>query len=93
MIGDNVAILIPVTYEFRLGSVEALGESLSITPYLGAGVGIATGGGDGDDDDDNGDDDDDDDDTQVGFLLTGGVDVPLGERFTATGWCECTICR
>ena len=67
VIVDDPTVLIPITYDFNLRSKEALGETFSIVPYLGGGVGIKTG-----------------EDASVGFLLTGGLDVPLSSRFTAT---------
>lgn len=63
---DDPAVLIPITYDFNLRTREALGETVSIVPYLGGGIGIKTG-----------------EDSSVGFLLTGGLDVPLGSQFTA----------
>ena len=81
-IGDNTVFLIPLTYDFNLQSAEAFDKRLSIAPYLGAGVAISTGV----DDDDEVDvfEDDDDDDGDVGPMITGGVDFPLSDRFTAT---------
>lgn len=63
---DDPAVLIPITYDFNLRTREALGDTFSIVPYLGGGIGIKTG-----------------EDSSVGFLLTGGLDVPLGSQFTA----------
>lgn len=66
--GDNTAILIPVTYDFSLESVDdPFSEPLAIAPYVGAGVAIKTN-----------------DDAAVAFLLSGGVDFPLTPQFTAT---------
>lgn len=79
MVGDNTTVLVPITYDFSFRTAETLEQTFSIAPYVGAGVGIATGG---DEDDDNGGDDDDGSD--VGLLLTAGVDVPLTSQFTAT---------
>jgi len=79
VVGDNTTVLIPITYDFSFRTAETLEQTFSIAPYVGAGVGIATGG---DEDDDNGGDDDDGSD--VGLLLTAGVDVPLSPQFTAT---------
>lgn len=67
VIGDNTAILIPVTYDFSFSSVDPFSEPLPIAPYVGAGVAIETS-----------------DDADIAFLLTGGVDVPISSRFTAT---------
>jgi hypothetical protein len=68
VVGDNTTVLVPITYDFSFRTAETLEQTFSIAPYVGAGVGIATGDGDSD----------------VGFLLTGGVDVPIGNQFTAT---------
>jgi hypothetical protein len=66
--GDNTAILIPVTYDFSLESVDdPFSEPLAIAPYVGAGVAIKTN-----------------DDAAVALLLSGGVDFPLTPQFTAT---------
>lgn len=67
LIGDDATILVPLTYDFNPRSADVLDRAFSISPYLGAGVGITTGDG-----------------TDVGFLLTGGVDVPVTPQFTAT---------
>ena len=40
---DDPAVLIPVTYDFNRRTTEALGETLSVVPYAGAGIGIKTG--------------------------------------------------
>jgi len=79
VVGDNTTVLVPITYDFSFRTAETLEQTFSIAPYVGAGVGIATGG---DEDDDNGGDDDDGSD--LGLLLTAGVDVPLTPQFTAT---------
>jgi len=80
--GDRTVFLVPVTYDFNLQPTEAFDERLSIAPYLAAGVAFSTGV----EDDDEVDvfEDDDDDDADVGPMITGGVDFPLSERFTAT---------
>ncbi|NJP18232.1 MAG: hypothetical protein HC763_03965 [Hydrococcus sp. CRU_1_1] len=66
-ITDDPTILIPVTYDFNPRTVDPVEQvdAFSISPYVGAGVGIATG-----------------DDADVGFLLTGGVDIPINPKFT-----------
>jgi hypothetical protein len=78
VIDDDPVILIPITYDFSIRSADAFEDTLSVAPYIGGGIGISTGG-----DEDDGDDDEDND-GDVGVLLTGGVDVPLGDRFTGT---------
>ena len=40
---DDPAVLIPLTYDFNLRTTETLGETFSVVPYVGAGVGIKTG--------------------------------------------------
>ncbi len=60
---NDVGILVPVTYDFQIGS----GDLPRALPYLGTGISISTG-----------------DDSEVDFLVTGGVDIPLSRRFTAT---------
>ena len=66
---DNLAFLVPVTFDFVSQNAVEVTEDFVITaaPYLGAGVIISTG-----------------DDDNIGFLISGGVDVPLTRNFTAT---------
>lgn len=66
---DNLAFLVPVTYDFVSQNAVEVSEDFVITaaPYLGAGVIVSTG-----------------DDGTLGFLISGGVDVPLSTNFTAT---------
>lgn len=67
LIGDDTAILIPVTYDFNLRSTGVDAEAIStFAPYVGAGLAIATG-----------------DNSDVGPMLTAGVDVPIANQFTA----------
>ena len=66
--GDNTVVLVPLTYDLSPRSTSAVGETFSISPYIGAGIAIDTRN-----------------DVDLGLLLTGGVDVPLGTRFTLTG--------
>jgi Fasciclin domain len=68
VIGDDTVVLVPLTLDFSPRSTEAVGETFSISPYIGAGIAIETSG-----------------DADVGLLLTGGLDVPLGNRFTLNG--------
>ncbi|MBW4677307.1 MAG: fasciclin domain-containing protein [Desmonostoc geniculatum HA4340-LM1] len=69
LFGDDTVFLVPLTYDFSPRAAGSVGErTLSISPYLGAGVAIEANL-----------------DTDIGLLLTGGVDVPLGTRFTLTG--------
>lgn len=42
VIGDDTAILIPVTYDFSFSSVDPFSEPLPIAPFVGAGVAIET---------------------------------------------------
>ncbi|MEG4808208.1 hypothetical protein QUA82_11010 [Microcoleus sp. F8-D3] len=66
---DNLAFLVPVTYDFVSQEAVEVSDDFVITaaPYAGAGVLISTG-----------------DDGTFGFLISGGVDVPLSRNFTAT---------
>lgn len=84
VIGDNTVFLIPITYDISLQSVDPFDEPIPVAPYVGAGVGISTGGDDDDDDSGSNNNDDDDTDSEVSFLLTGGVDFPISDQFTAT---------
>jgi len=68
MIGDNAAILVPVTYDFKATDITVGERGFSLTPYLGGGVFFTT---------------DDESDDDVGGLLTAGVDVPISRQFTA----------
>ncbi|MDY6899699.1 MAG: hypothetical protein SWZ49_16720 [Cyanobacteriota bacterium] len=67
VLGDDTVILVPVTYDFSFESSDPFSEALPFSPYVGAGVALATG-----------------DDSEFSFLVTGGVDVPLNDKFTAT---------
>jgi len=66
---DNLAFLVPVTFDFVSQDAVAVSEDfvISAAPYAGAGVIISTG-----------------DDGTLGFLISGGVDVPLSRNLTAT---------
>ncbi len=64
--GDNTIILLPLTYDFRFKSGNAVG-TMPFAPYIGVGAAVQTGGGD-----------------DVGFLATGGIDLPLTSKLTAT---------
>jgi len=66
---DNLAFLVPVTFDFVSQNTVEVTEDFVITaaPYVGAGVIISTG-----------------DDGTLGFLISGGVDVPLTTNLTAT---------
>ncbi len=67
VLGDDTVILAPVTYDFSFESSDPFSEALPFSPYVGAGVAVATG-----------------DDSELSFLVTGGVDVPLTDKLTAT---------
>ncbi len=68
---DDAVFLIPLTIDFPINSVADTGfQRLSVAPYFGAGISINT---------------DDDNDDDVGFLVTGGIDVPVSRKITATG--------
>ncbi|NJM23136.1 MAG: hypothetical protein HC907_32930 [Richelia sp. SM1_7_0] len=68
LIGDNSVILLPLTLDFPVESVTSTGEQ-QINVAPYIGAGAAISTGQ---------------DSTVGFLLTGGVDVPLSPQFTAT---------
>lgn len=42
MLGDDPAVLIPITYDFNVRTTETLGEMFAVVPYAGAGIGIKT---------------------------------------------------
>jgi hypothetical protein len=66
---DNTAILIPITYDFSAQSSEdPFAEPLPFAPYVGVGAALKTGN----------------DESRIGFLVSGGVDIPLSQQFTAT---------
>ncbi|NJR19878.1 MAG: hypothetical protein HC785_32300 [Calothrix sp. CSU_2_0] len=66
---DNTAILIPITYDFsQQSSEDPFAEPLPFAPYVGVGAAIKTGN----------------DESRIGFLVSGGVDIPLSQQFTAT---------
>lgn len=62
---DDLAVLVPITYEFSRFNTEA--GRFQVRPYAGAGASYI----------------DEDDSSEIGLLLTGGVDIPLSQRFTA----------
>jgi hypothetical protein len=74
LFSEDVAILIPVTYDFSFGEGPTGGLGFSAAPYLGVGAAISTG-----------------DEGDVSLLLTGGIDVPLSEQFTATAGVNATV--
>lgn len=67
--GDGTVVLVPLTFDFNPRSVNPTGEQTFPVSPY-LGAGVAIKT---------------DDDADVGLLLTGGIDVPLGSRFTATG--------
>ena len=68
VLGDDTVILAPVTYDFSFKQVtDPFSEALPFSPYVGAGLALATGDG-----------------SELSFLITGGVDVPLSDKLTAT---------
>jgi hypothetical protein len=66
---DNLTILVPVTYDFVSQNAVEVSDDFVITAAPYAGAGVALSTGD------NG---------HFGFLISGGVDVPLSSNFTAT---------
>lgn len=65
--GDVVGIMVPVTYDFNIIQNASLG-SIPILPYAGAGALFFAEDVIGD---------------EIGFLLTGGADVPISQQLTA----------
>lgn len=72
VIGDDTVFLLPITYDFALRQTANPigGGTLSLSPYIGAGITVGAGGSNSGD---------------VNFLLTGGVDYLLSRQFTITG--------
>lgn len=66
---DNLTLLVPVTYDFVSQEAVEVSEDFVITAAPYAGAGVALSTGD---------------DGHFGFLISGGVDVPLSRNFTAT---------
>jgi uncharacterized surface protein with fasciclin (FAS1) repeats len=67
--GDDTVFLVPLTFDFARRSADPLGVE-TFTISPYVGAGVAIEASD---------------DADVGLLLTGGVDVPLGARFTVNG--------
>jgi uncharacterized surface protein with fasciclin (FAS1) repeats len=67
--GDDIVVLVPITFDFVPQSANPTGEQRFRISPY-AGAGVAI---------------ETSDDADVGLLLTGGVDVPLSNRFTVTG--------
>ena len=68
-IGDNLAILVPVTYEFNNFNTEIGGAQVS--PYAGLGASWA-----------NENNNEGSEKSDLHLLVSAGVDVPVSERFT-----------
>jgi len=66
---DNLTFLVPVTYDFGSGDAVEVSDDFVITAAPYAGAGVALSIGDN---------------SSFGFLISGGVDVPLSKNFTAT---------
>ncbi|MCC5638826.1 S-layer homology domain-containing protein [Nostoc sp. CHAB 5844] len=67
--GDDTVVLIPLTFDFFPRSVNPTGERRFSVSPF-VGAGVAI---------------ETSDDADVGLLLTGGLDIPLGDRFTLNG--------
>ena len=65
LIGEDFAVLVPVTYEFSRFNTSA--GRVQFLPYAGVGASYI----------------DSDDSSELGLLLSGGVDIPISRRFTA----------
>ncbi|MEG4232730.1 hypothetical protein QUA40_11550 [Microcoleus sp. Pol11C3] len=66
---DNLTVLVPVTYDFVSKEAVEVSDDFVITAAPYAGAGVAFSTGDN---------------SNFGFLISGGVDVPLSRNFTAT---------
>ncbi len=66
---DNVTVLVPVTYDFVSQNAVEVSDDFVITAAPYAGAGVAFSTGDN---------------SNFGFLISGGVDVPISSNFTAT---------
>src|SRR6476469_30473 len=66
---DNLTVLVPVTYDFVSQEAVEVSDDFVITAAPYAGAGVAFSTGDN---------------SNFGFLISGGVDVPLSRNFTAT---------
>lgn len=66
---DNLTILVPVTYDFVSQNAVEVSDDFVITAAPYAGAGVIISTGD---------------DGNFGFLISGGVDVPISSNFTAT---------
>lgn len=64
LIGDDLAVLVPVTYEFNQFATDVQG--FQVRPYAGVGASYS----------------DADDDSNLGMLISAGLDVPVSRRFT-----------
>ncbi len=64
LVGNDFAVLVPVTYQFNRFNTNAAG--FQISPYAGLGASYVDG----------------DDSSDIGLLLSGGVDVPVSRQFT-----------
>ena len=69
ILGTDTTFLAPITYDFAFKSPDPFTEPLPIAPYVGLGAAIKTG---------------DQSNTEAALLVTGGIDVPLNSRLTAT---------
>ncbi|MEG4498662.1 hypothetical protein QUB05_15790 [Microcoleus sp. F10-C6] len=66
---DNLTVLVPVTFDFVSQEAVEVSDDFVITAAPYAGAGVAFSTGDN---------------SNFGFLISGGVDVPLSRNFTAT---------
>jgi len=66
---DNLTFLVPVTYDFISQDAVEVSDDFVITAAPYAGAGVALSTGSN---------------SSLGFLISGGVDVPLSKNFTAT---------
>ncbi|MEO0808372.1 MAG: outer membrane beta-barrel protein [Cyanobacteria bacterium J06643_4] len=69
LIGDDFAVLVPLTYEFQSTSLDGF----QISPYAGVGASYVE------------DNNNNNNNSEFGLLLSAGVDVPISRRFTING--------
>lgn len=72
IIGENVAILVPITYDFVVPNADPFEPSL-LRPYVGGGIVFTTNDTAADEGVDN----------NVGPMITGGLDVRFNEKWVA----------
>lgn len=69
LIGDDFAVLVPLTYEFQSSTLDGF----QVSPYAGVGASYVE------------DNNNNNNNSEFGLLLSAGVDVPISRRFTING--------